>query len=263
MLVSEGNIVVESAAGRAVVVTGGSTGIGRMIAEGFASAGATVFICARNGDRCRSTAADISAAYPGTCVGLQADISTKAGAADLASQVARHVGAVHVLVNNAGSVNVQPIEEYSEEGWDRTVDINLKSPFFTTQQFLPLLRKEARPERPASVINIASVGGMIVGARENYAYSASKAGAIHLTHLLSKWLARYSITVNCIAPGLFPSEIIKREMDAAAVQETTAQIPLGRFGDPKSMGGLAQFIASSFGTYMTGAVIPLDGGFRF
>lgn len=260
---SDPQIVIENATGRTVVVTGGSTGIGRMIAEGFAAAGAKVIICARNGDRCRATAEEIDRASAGQCIGVQADISTQAGAADLAQQVAQHGDAVHVLVNNAGSVNVQTIEDYSEEGWDRTVDINLKSPFFTTQQFLPLLRKAATPERPASVINIASVGGMIVGARENYAYSASKAGSIHLTHLLSKWLARYSITVNCIAPGLFPSEIIKQELDDAAIEQATSEIPLGRFGDPKSMGGLAQFIASSFGTYMTGAVIPLDGGFRF
>jgi len=253
---------IEDASGRNVVVTGGSTGIGRMIAEGFAAAGATVVICARNAERCRDTAAQIDGAFPGTCIGLQADISTKDGAADLMRRVAGHTGSVHVLVNNAGSVNVQPIEEYSEEGWDKTVDINLKSPFFVTQQFLPMLRKDAQAERPASVINIASVGGMIVGARENYAYSASKAGSIHLTHLLAKWLARYSITVNCIAPGLFPSEIIKQELDEEGIRQSTAEIPLGRFGDPRSIGGLAQFIASSYGSYMTGAVIPLDGGFR-
>lgn len=254
---------IESAAGRTVVVTGGSTGIGRMIAEGFAAAGATVFICARNAERCAETAREIDAGTTGRCIPVQADIATKAGAEALAAAVAGQADAVHVLVNNAGSVNVQPIEEYSEEGWDQTVDINLKSPFFVTQQFLPLLRKGASKPRPSSVINIASVGGMIVGLRENYAYSASKAGAIHLTHLLAKWLARYDVTVNCIAPGLFPSEITQRELDAEAAKQFAAKVPLGRFGDDKGIAGLAQFLASSFGTYMTGAVIPLDGGFRF
>lgn len=261
MTIADG--VIEDATGRLVLVTGGSVGIGRMLADGFARAGATVLICARNKVRCEETARAIEAEFGGRCLAVEADVATLDGAKRLAAAVEAEGGLLHTLVNNAGIVNVQTIDDYSEKGWDDTVDVNLKAPFFITQQLLPALRSAATAARPASIINIASVGGMIVGARENYAYSASKAGVIHLTHLLSKWLAGDNITVNAIAPGLFPSEIVTRELDPEAMKQYASEVPLGRFGDARGIAGLAQFLASSYGTYMTGSVIPIDGGYRF
>jgi NAD(P)-dependent dehydrogenase (short-subunit alcohol dehydrogenase family) len=188
---------------RVALVTGGSAGIGRMIATGLAAAGARVYVCARNGGKVAAAAA----AMGGDVIGLAADVSTVAGITALVAEIAAREPALHILVNNAGTLSDAPIDDFSEEQWDSVIDLNLKAPFFLLQKLLPLLRAGATAERPASVINIGSVGALKIGPREVYSYQASK-GAIHwLTKSLAKKLAPQDITVNAIAPGFFESDM--------------------------------------------------------
>jgi NAD(P)-dependent dehydrogenase (short-subunit alcohol dehydrogenase family) len=247
---------------RTVLVTGGSTGIGRMIAEGFAAAGHSVFICARTAKTCEQAAKDIAEATGGSCIAITCDISTREGIAALHRELSARTDRLHCLVNNAGSVAVARLEDLGEEDWDRVVDINLKAVFFVIQKLLPLLRRAAAPEWPASIINIGSYGGLRIGARPNYAYLSAKAGMHHLTRALAKWLAREDINVNTIASGVFPSEITRANLSEAELAAMAAEIPKGRLGQPKDMIGLTRFLASDASAYLTGAVIPLDGGMQ-
>ncbi|GIH24306.1 3-oxoacyl-ACP reductase [Acrocarpospora phusangensis] len=244
-----------SVAGKTVVVTGGSRGIGRMIASGFLDAGATVYISARKKSELDAAAEELG------CVAVQADLSTAEGVAALVEAVSARESRLDVLVNNAGATWGAPLAEYPESAFDKLWNINVKGVFYLTQQFLPLLRAAAGPEDPARVINIGSVDGLRVPAMENYAYSAAKAGVHMLTRHLAQRLARESITVNAIAPGPFESKMMAFALDDPATRGAIeSHVPLGRIGRPDDMAGAAVFLASRAGAYLTGAVIPVDGG---
>ena len=240
---------------RVALVTGGSAGIGRMIASGLAAAGARVYICARNGEKVAAAAAEMG----GDVIGLAADVSTVAGIGRLVDEIAAREPALHILVNNAGTLTDAPIDEFSEDQWDSVIDLNLKAPFFLLQKLLPLLRAGGSPERPASVINIGSVGALKIGPREVYSYQASK-GAIHwLTKSLAKKLAPQNVTVNAIAPGFFESDMTVITSDAMRAM-VVGMVPRGRTGMAQDMAGAAIYLASPAGSYVTGSVIPVEGG---
>lgn len=240
---------------RVALVTGGSAGIGRMIASGLAAAGARVYICARNADKVASAAADMV----GDVIGLAGDVSTLEGMDALASQIADRETALHILVNNAGTLSDAPLDLFSEDQWDSVLDLNLKTPFFLLQKLLPLLRAGGSAEKPSSVINIGSVGALKIGPREVYSYQASK-GAIHwLTKSLAKKLAADNITVNAIAPGFFESDMTVIADDTMR-KMVEAAVPRGRTGTPEDVAGAAIYLASRAGAYVTGSVIPVEGG---
>jgi NAD(P)-dependent dehydrogenase (short-subunit alcohol dehydrogenase family) len=244
-----------SVKGRVALVTGGSAGIGRMIASGLAAAGARVYICARNAEKVASVAAEMG----DNVIGLPADISTGDGITRLVEQLATREPAVHILVNNAGTLADAPIDAFSEDQWDSVLDLNLKTPFFLLQKLLPLLRAGGTADRPAAVINIGSVGALKIGPREVYSYQASK-GAIHwLTKSLAKKLAADNITVNAIAPGFFESDMTVITDDAMRRMVESA-VPRGRTGTPEDVAGAAIYLASRAGAYVTGSVIPVEGG---
>ncbi len=247
-----------SVAGKAVVVTGGSRGIGEMIARGFVEAGARVYISARKAEACDATAAELSRS--GHCVSVPADLSTSEGIATLADEVSAREDALHVLVNNAGAAWGAPLEEYPEEGFDKVTTLNVKSVFYLTTRFLPLLRAAASADDPARVINIGSIDGLRVPVMQNYAYSASKAAVHMLTRHLAHHLVHENVTVNAIAPGLFPSKMTAFVFENLPEDEIVASIPMRRHGRPEDMAGTAIYLASRAGAYLTGAVIPVDGG---
>ena len=244
-----------SVEGRVALVTGGSAGIGRMIATGLAAAGARVTICARGEEKVARAAAEIE----GDVVGIAADVSTLAGIEALVAHLAAREPALHILVNNAGTLSDAAIDDFAEDQWDDVIDLNLKAPFFLLQKLLPLLRAGASAERPSTVINIGSVGALKIGPREVYSYQASK-GAIHwLTRSLAKKLGPQHITVNAIAPGFFESEMTVIKDDAMR-QMVESMVPRGRTGTPEDMAGAAIYLASRAGAYVTGSVIPVEGG---
>ncbi len=244
--------------GRVAVVTGGSSGIGKHIALGLAAAGAKVYICARKLAKVETAAADMAKATGGTVIGLSADLSTVAGIKALVADIGAREGAVHILVNNAGTISEGSVDDYSEEGWDQVMDLNLKAPFFATQQFLPLLRKGGTAAHPASVINIGSVGALKIGPKEVYAYQASKAGIHWVTKSLAKRLGSENITVNVIAPGVFESEMTV--IDDAMRGAVMNMVPRGRLGAAEDVAGAAIYLASRAGAYITGSVIAIEGG---
>ncbi len=246
-----------SVEGKTVLVTGGSRGIGEMIATGFVENGATVYISSRKAGVCDGLAAELS--KKGTCISLPFDLGSMAGIEGLAAALAEREDKLDVLINNAGATWGAPIDEYPEDGWDKTVDLNVKSIFFLTQKLLPQLRAAATPEASARVINIASVNGIEPPALETYAYSTSKAGCIMLTRHMAKRLARENILVNAIAPGPFPSKMMAATLAQAGDAIANAN-PLGRIGTPEDVAGVALFLASRAAAYTTGAVIPCDGG---
>ncbi|WP_188062432.1 SDR family oxidoreductase [Sphingobium sp. KCTC 72723] len=248
-----------SVQGRVALVTGGSSGIGRHIATGYAAAGAKVYICARTEAKVLAAAQAISEATGGKCVGLTADLSTLAGIDALVAQVAAREGALHMLVNNAGTMADAPIDDYSEDDWDQVIDLNLKAPFFILQKFLPLLRAGGTADRPASLINIGSVGALKVGPKENYAYQASKSAIHWMAKGLAKRLGRDNITANVIAPGFFESEMTVIASDEMR-KMVVGMVPRGRVGTPEDLAGTAIYLASRAGAYVTGSVIPVEGG---
>jgi NAD(P)-dependent dehydrogenase (short-subunit alcohol dehydrogenase family) len=241
--------------GRSALITGGSRGIGRMIAHGFLSQGARVYISARKASACDQTAAELSKF--GTCISLPADVSTVEGAKGLAEAYARHEGELDILVNNAGAAWGEDFDTFPESGWDKVVDLNLKAPFFLTQALTPLLRK-ASAKHVAKVINIASIDGISVNPQETYSYAASKAGLIHLTHRMALRLAKDNIAMTAIAPGAFASSMNKDARDHA--EEVSARIPAGRIGTDEDMAGAAIYLASRAGDYVVGATLVVDGG---
>jgi len=246
-----------SIAGKTALVTGGSRGIGFMIARGFVEAGAKVYISSRKADVCDRAAAELAQA--GTCVSVPADVSTEAGARGLADAVAAREQALDILVNNAGANWGAPLAEYPDSAWDKVLALNVKSVFHLSRFLLPLLERAARPGDPARIINVGSIDGLHVPVLETYAYSASKAAVHHLTRVLARRLAPHGVTVNAVAPGPFESkmmaETLQRFRDAIV-----ASCPLGRIGEPEDMAGVAIYLASRAGAYLTGAVIPVDGG---
>jgi NAD(P)-dependent dehydrogenase (short-subunit alcohol dehydrogenase family) len=248
-----------SVAGKTVLVTGGSRGIGVMIAQGFVEAGAHVIVSSRKPDVCAAVASQLSAL--GQCEAIPADLSTMDGAAMLAEQVLAAHPTVHVLVNNAGATWGAPLEAYPESAFDKLWAVNVKAVFRLTTALLPGLRAAASPDDPARVITTGSVDGIRVPALENYAYAASKAAVHMLTRQLAHHLAPEHITVNAIAPGPFESKMMAFALDDPAMRSAIErQVPLGRIGRPDDMAGAAIFLASRAGAYLTGAVIPVDGG---
>ncbi len=247
--------------GKTAVVTGGSRGIGLMIARGLVEAGVQVVISSRKADACEAAAAELSTV--GDCVAVPADLSTRAGVDLLAAAVReRFDGRLHLLVNNAGVSWGAPLDEFPDSGWDKVLDTNVKAIFGLTTALLPELRATATPEDPARVINIGSVDGIRAPLMENYSYSASKAAVHMLTRHLGKRLAGESITVNAIAPGPFESKMtafMLSNPEGRAVVEQ--QVPLGRIGSPEDAIGTVIFLSSRAGAYLTGAVVPLDGGY--
>ncbi|MDM0054466.1 SDR family oxidoreductase [Variovorax fucosicus] len=244
--------------GRTALITGGSRGIGRMIAEGYLAQGARVYISARKAAACDQTAKELSAF--GHCVSLPADVSTLEGAQALVAAYGKHEKTLDILVNNAGAAWGAPYHEFPESGWDKVVDLNLKTPFFLTQALTPML-KAAATDHLAKVINIASIDGVSVNPQETYSYAASKAGLIHLTRRMALRLAQERIVVSAIAPGAFASDMNKDARDHG--DEVKGRIPAGRIGTPEDMAGAAIYLASRAGDYVMGSTLIVDGGVAY
>jgi NAD(P)-dependent dehydrogenase (short-subunit alcohol dehydrogenase family) len=246
-----------SLAGRTALVTGGSRGIGRMIAAGFLRAGCrAVYISARKADACDATARELSSF--GTCVSLPADVSDAQGVQALVAAFGAREQALDILVNNAGAAWGESFDTFPEKGWDKVVDLNLKTPFFLTQALAVALRNAASAERPAKVINIASIDGISVNPLETYSYAASKAGLIQLTRRMALRLAPEHIVVSAIAPGAFASDMNRAARDHG--DEVKKRIPSGRIGVDDDMAGAAIYLASRAGDYVVGSTLVVDGG---
>ena len=245
-----------SLAGRTALVTGGSRGIGRMIAAGFLSAGAKGYISSRKAAACDATAAELSALGP--CISLPADVSTEAGMRGLVAAYSAHETHLDILVNNAGAAWGAPFDQFPESGWDKVVDLNLKSPFFLTQALHTQLLAGVARGRCAKVIHIASIDGVSVNPQETYSYAASKAGLIHLTRRMALRLAPEGIVVSAIAPGAFASDMNRDARDHG--DEVAQRIPARRIGVDDDMAGAAIYLASRAGDYVVGSTLVVDGG---
>ena len=241
--------------GRTALVTGGSRGIGLMIAKGFLVHGARVYISSRKAGACEDAVKELSAF--GTCFSLPADVSTVEGAKSLAAAYAAKEDSLDILVNNAGAAWGEDFDTFPEKGWDKVMDLNVKSPFFLTQALHEQLRKGGKT-RPAKVINIASIDGVSVNPMETYSYAASKAGLIHLTKRMSLRLVHDNVVVSGIAPGAFASEMNREARDHG--EEVAKHIPSGRIGTDEDMAGVAIYLASRAGDYVVGQTIVVDGG---
>lgn len=240
--------------GRVALITGGSRGIGRMIAEGFIAQGAKVYVSSRKAPACEETAEALGP----NCIALPMDVSTVAGCRALAEAFAGHEPRLDILVNNAGAGWGAAFEEFPETGWDKVMDLNVKSPFFLMQAFHTALKAAAAPARPAKVINIASIDGLRLNAWETYSYQASKAAMINLTKRVAARLVTDNIHVSGIAPGAFPSEMNRAARDHGDV--VAKAIPARRIGNAEDMAGAAIYLASRAGDYVVGETIVVDGG---
>jgi len=241
--------------GRTALVTGGSRGIGRMIAAGLLAQGARVYITARKADACDAAARELSAW--GECISLPADVSSVAGIDALVQEFTSREPSLDILVNNAGAAWAAPLTEFPESGWDKVMDLNVKSVFFLTQRLLPALTAR-RTDRPAKVINIASIEGLSVSRELTYSYQASKAAVVHLTRRLSVELVKHGVVVNGIAPGAFPSQMYREARDNP--EAASVNIPAGRVGREEDMAGAAIYLASRAGDYVVGSTLVVDGG---
>lgn len=244
-----------SLAGRTALITGGSRGIGKMIAAGYIAAGAKVYISARKEVACRQTAEELG------CVALPADVSTMEGMEQLATAYRQHEGKLDILVNNAGAAWLAPFDDFPEKGWDKVMDLNTKTPFYLTSKLAPELRAAATFERPAKVINIASIDGIAVNPQETYPYAASKAGLIHLTRRMAKTLIADNIVCSAIAPGAFASDMNIAARDQG--EAVAARVPARRIGRDEDMAGAAIYLASRAGDYVVGATLTVDGGVAY
>ena len=242
--------------GKVALVTGGSRGIGFMIADGFVQAGAKVYISSRKADACEQAVQTLS--KKGTCVALPADCGTEVGCRGLADALAARESKLHILVNNAGANWGAPLEEYPDSAWDKVLALNVKAIFHLTRACLPLLEAASAPGDPGRVINIGSIDGLQAPMLETYAYSSSKAAVHHLTRVLAHKLAP-RVTVNAVAPGPFESKMMHETLERFR-DVIVGTCPMGRIGEPEDMAGAAIFLASRAGAYLTGAVIPVDGG---
>ena len=243
--------------GKIALVTGGTRGIGLMIARGYVEAGARVYVSSRKASACEEVAAELSKL--GTCIAAPADLSSEAEAVRLAGEIADREPALHILVNNAGANWGAPLAEYPDAAWDKLLALNVKAVFHLTRALLPQLEAAARPGDPARVVNIGSIDGLHVPALETYAYSTSKAAVHHLTRVLARQLAPRRITVNAVAPGPFESKMMAETLERFR-DAIIGSCPMGRIGEPEDMAGVAIYLASRAGAYVTGAVIPVDGG---
>ncbi len=247
-----------SVRGKVALVTGGSRGIGEMIARGYVENGAKVYITARNAEACQALAEELS--QFGECIAIPADLSKMEEIERLASLVEATESKLDILVNNAGASWGAGFDQFPESGWDKVMDLNVKSPFFLTQRLVKLLEAAASEDDYSRVINIGSIDGLHVSGIETYSYAASKAGINHLTKMMAKFLARRHIAVNGIAPGYFPSKMtagIPEEMTRHSIAAT----PMRRIGRPEDMMGIALYLSSKASGFTCGAVIPVDGGY--
>jgi NAD(P)-dependent dehydrogenase (short-subunit alcohol dehydrogenase family) len=243
--------------GKTALVTGGSRGIGEMIARGYVDAGVKVYLSSRKVDACEALAEELRD-QGGDATALPADLSSEGGCAALAGELESREATLDILVNNAGATWGAPLDEFDEAAWERVLALNVKGVFFVTRYCLPLLEAASSPEDPARVINVGSIDGLRVPALETYSYSASKAAVHQLTRHLAKRLAP-TVTVNAIAPGPFPSKMMRATLEAFGDQ-IAAAAPMKRIGRAADMAGAAIFLASPAATYVTGAVLPVDGG---
>ncbi|HKX45541.1 MAG TPA: SDR family NAD(P)-dependent oxidoreductase [Planctomycetota bacterium] len=244
--------------GKVALVTGGSSGIGAMIARGYVAAGAHVYVASRKKEACEEIVAELSKI--GRCTPLPADLSRESECNRLGDEIVeREGGRLDVLVNNAGANWGAPIEEYPDAAFEKVMGLNVKSVFLLTRRLIPALAAAATPDDPARVINIGSIDGLKPPLLETYAYSASKAAVHHLTRVLARKLAPQHITVNAVAPGPFQSKMMRATLErfGDSIARTN---PLGRIGRDEDMAGIAIFLAARASAYMTGTVIPVDGG---
>jgi len=246
-----------SLTGKVAVVTGGSRGIGAMIARGFLESGVKTYITSRKPDELQATAGVLSEI--GECIAIQSDLSTMIGLKAFADTIRAKESRINILVNNAGASWAAAIDEYPETGWDKVMDLNVKSVFFLTQQLLPVLRAAGNREDPARVINIASINGLANPLMPVYAYAASKAAVIHMTRHLAADLARENINVNGIAPGFFHSKMTAGLFEQFE-EELLEKTPRGRLGNPEDMAGTAIYLSSRASAWVVGHTIVLDGG---
>ena len=242
--------------GKVVLVTGGSRGIGEMIARGFVDAGAKVYISSRKADVCDALATELS--RHGTCVSIPADLSSESECQRLAGELAAREGHLEVLVNNAGATWGSPMADYDERAWERVLALNVKGVFHMTKFLRPLLEVNGSAESPSRVINIGSIDAIHVPVMETFAYSASKAAVHQLTRHLAKAMAPL-VTVNAIAPGPFESKMMRSTLESFGDAIADAA-PMKRIGRPADMAGAAIFLASPAASYITGAILPVDGG---
>lgn len=243
--------------GKVALVTGGSRGIGEMIAEGYVANGVKTYISSRKADVCDATAARLS--EQGDCISIPADLSTSQGIEYLATEIRSREDKLDILVNNAGATWGAPLEEFPESAWDKVMDINVKGPFFLTQSLLPLLAASASADDPARIINIGSVDGLNINQMPTFAYGPSKAAVHHLTRTLASHLAARHITANAIAPGPFPSKMMEHTLNTMG-ERIRQGVPLKRVGEPADMAGAAIYLASRAASYVSGVVLPVDGG---
>ncbi len=242
--------------GKTALVTGGTGGIGRMIAQAYVEAGARVYVASRKEDACTETQRELSKL--GDCTAIPADLSTQEGCVGLAQEIESREGTLEILVNNAGANWAAPFSEFPASAWDRVLNLNVKAPFFLTQALTELLRKGASEGDPARVINVGSIDGIQVPLPDTYSYSASKAAIHHMTRVLASKLAP-DVTVNAVAPGPFQSKMMAATLDAFG-DSIRSTCPMKRIGEPDDMAGVAIYLASRAASYVTGVVIPVDGG---
>jgi NAD(P)-dependent dehydrogenase (short-subunit alcohol dehydrogenase family) len=245
-------------AGKRVLVTGGSRGIGLAIAEGFVRSGARVFICSRNDTDCEEAASRLR--EHGSCIALPGNVGTRDGRERLIADLRAQVDALDVLVNNAGALWAAPLDDYPEAGWDKVFDLNVKAVFYLVQGLLPLLERAATPADPARIVNVGSVNALRIPEHETYAYVSSKAAVHHLTRHLAAKLAPRNVTANVLAPGLYPSKMLASDIATKGEDAAVARVPLGRLSNMLDMAGAALYLSSRAGSFLTGAIIPVDGG---
>ena len=244
--------------GKTILVTGGARGIGLMMVKAFVEAGARVYISSSNKATCDLVAKELKGV--GECISIPADLSRLEEIERLSASIKDREEGLDVLVNNAGSTWGAPLQDFPETGWDKVMDLNLKSPFFLIQKLLPLLEAASKPDDPSRIINIGSVDGLHTPLFENFSYAASKAGFHHLSRFLSSRLAARNINVNVIAPGPFETDMMRPMLDSMGDSKILENVPIKRLGTDHDAAGVAIFLASKASAYITGVVLPVDGG---
>lgn len=244
--------------GKVALITGGSRGIGMMIARGYVEAGARVYISSRDVSRCDAAAALLRES--GECGSLPADLSKMEEVQRVAATLAEREPKLHVLVNNAGTGWGETIDAFPEKGWDKVMDLNLKSPFFLLQKLLPALESAGTASDPARVINLGSVDGLHTPLYDNYSYAAAKSALHHLTRMMASRLAVRNINVTAIAPGYFETDMTQSLIDAYGLERLMSIVPQARMGGGEDIAGVAIFLASRASAYVTGTTLSVDGG---